>query len=68
MDIKVNGERVFYGTGSGHAGPEAQAILFLHGAGMDHTVWVMPARYFARHGFRVIAPDLPGHGKVRVPH
>lgn len=62
MKIEVNGEQVFYGTGSGHADANAQAILFLHGAGMDHTVWVMPARYFARHGFRVIAPDLPGHG------
>jgi len=34
---------------------------------MDHSVWVMPARYFARHGFRVIAPDLPGHGKSAGP-
>jgi pimeloyl-ACP methyl ester carboxylesterase len=25
-------------------------------------VWVMPSRYFARHGLRVLAPDLPGHG------
>ena len=30
---------------------------------MDHSVWVMPARYFARHQFNVVAPDLPGHGK-----
>ncbi len=63
MEIEVNGEQVFYGTGSGHADNNAQAILFLHGAAMDHTVWVMPARYFARHGYQVIAPDLPGHGK-----
>ena len=23
----------------------------------------MPARYFARHGWRVVAVDLPGHGR-----
>ena len=37
--------------------------MFIHGAGMDHTVWVLPARYFARHGYNVVAPDLPGHGQ-----
>lgn len=63
MEITVNGNSVFYGTGSGKADSSASAITFIHGAGMDHTVWVMPARYFARHGFRVIAPDLPGHGQ-----
>ena len=41
--------------------------LGLHGAAHEHTVWVMPARYFARHGFRVIAPDLPGHGRSTGP-
>ena len=45
----------------------APAIYFLHGAGMDHTVWVMQARYFARHGYRVMALDLPGHGKSDGP-
>ena len=27
-----------------------------------HTVWTLPARYFARHGWNVLAVDLPGHG------
>ncbi len=58
---------VFVGTGSGHAGSEAPAVVFLHGAAHDHTVWVMPARYFARHGMRVLAPDLPGHGRTSGP-
>jgi pimeloyl-ACP methyl ester carboxylesterase len=34
---------------------------------MDHTIWVLPARYFARHGRRVLAPDLPGHGRSEGP-
>jgi pimeloyl-ACP methyl ester carboxylesterase len=27
----------------------------------------MPSRYFARHGYRVFAPDLPGHGRSEGP-
>ncbi len=44
------------------ANTAAPAVVFIHGAGFDHSVWVMPMRYFARHGYRVIAPDLPAHG------
>lgn len=38
-------------------------VVFVHGAGHDHSVWNMPARHFAHHGFNVLAPDLPGHGR-----
>jgi pimeloyl-ACP methyl ester carboxylesterase len=62
MKTNINSEVVFYGTGSGAPPSGARSIVFVHGAGFDHSVWVMPARYFARHGFRVIAPDLPAHG------
>ncbi len=61
MRTHVDGHEVFVGQGSGHG--DGTAILMLHGAGMDHTVWTLPARYFARHGFQVIAPDLPAHGR-----
>lgn len=44
---------------SGH-GPAP--VVFLHGAGMDHTVWRFQTRWLAHHGRRVLAPDLPGHG------
>lgn len=30
---------------------------------MDHSVWALLARSFAHHGFGVLAPDLPGHGR-----
>lgn len=67
MRIEVGGRQAFASTGSvsGQAGGEA--ILFVHGAGMDHSVWVMPARHFARRGFSVLAPDLPGHGRSEGP-
>ena len=67
MKIQVGERQVCYGTGSGHAADDAPAILFIHGAGFEHSVWVMPARYFARHGYRVFAPDLPEHGKTDGP-
>jgi pimeloyl-ACP methyl ester carboxylesterase len=38
-------------------------IVFLHGAQNDHSVWGLQSRYFAHHGFNVLAPDLPGHGR-----
>lgn len=63
MRIEINGNEVFYGTGSGTPSDAANTLIFVHGAGFDHTIWVMPARYFARHGWRVVALDLPGHGR-----
>ena len=67
MKLQINGSEVFYGTGSGTPNDTAQTLVFVHGAGFDHTIWVMPARYFARHGWRVVAVDLPGHGRSEGP-
>lgn len=68
MRVTVAGHPVFAGTGSRPLAADGRpVIVFLHGAGMDHTIWVMPARYFARHGFDVLAPDLPGHGLSAGP-
>ena len=39
------------------------AVLLLHGAAMDHSAWQWQSRYLAHHGYAVIAPDLPGHGR-----
>jgi len=63
VQIEVNKQPVFFSTGNGAPAADAPSVLFLHGAAMDHCVWVLPARYFARHGWNVIAPDLPGHGR-----
>jgi pimeloyl-ACP methyl ester carboxylesterase len=38
-------------------------VIFVHGAQNDHSVWGLQSRYFAHHGFNVLAPDLPGHGR-----
>ena len=63
MKFEVDGKLVFASTGSVNASADAPSIVFIHGAALDHTVWVMIARYFARKGFNVLAVDLPGHGR-----
>jgi pimeloyl-ACP methyl ester carboxylesterase len=63
LDLKIDGARVFVYSGARPLRPGARSAVFIHGAGMDHTVWVLPARYFARHDVNVLAIDLPGHGR-----
>ncbi|MBD8529395.1 MULTISPECIES: alpha/beta fold hydrolase [unclassified Massilia] len=38
-------------------------IVFIHGAQNDHSVWGLQSRWFAHHGYGVLAVDLPGHGR-----
>lgn len=63
MEFEVNGHSVFAGTGGREFDPSRPTILFVHGAGNDHSVWQMPGRYFAYHGRSSLAIDLPGHGR-----
>lgn len=63
MYFDVNGQRVFAATGGRPLDPQRPCVVFLHGAGMDHSIWVLPSRWFARHGYGVLALDLPGHGR-----
>jgi pimeloyl-ACP methyl ester carboxylesterase len=34
---------------------------------MDHSVFALQSRWFAHHGWRVLAVDLPGHGASEGP-
>jgi pimeloyl-ACP methyl ester carboxylesterase len=63
MHINVEGGQVFVATGAETHQAGRPCILFIHGAGADHTAWVLFARFFSRNGFNVMAPDLPGHGQ-----
>src|SRR5271157_272594 len=63
MRIVVEGIETFVGTGGRAFDPALPCIVFLHGAGLDHSVWALLARSFAHHGFGVLAPDFPGHGR-----
>src|SRR3954447_26151455 len=39
------------------------AALFLHGAGMDRSVWALQAPRLGGRGLTSLVPDLPRHGR-----
>ncbi len=61
MYIDIDGERI-YAAGRLNADNESPPVVLVHGAAMDHTVWVYHTRYFLHAGHNVLAIDLPGHG------
>jgi pimeloyl-ACP methyl ester carboxylesterase len=63
MQLQVNGTDIFAATGGCAFDPALPTVVMLHGAGFDHTCWALHSRWFAHHGYSVLAPDLPGHGR-----
>jgi pimeloyl-ACP methyl ester carboxylesterase len=63
MRLTVRGAPVYAYTGTRAVDPAQPAIVFVHGAANDHSVWLLQSRYFAHHGRSVLAVDLPGHGR-----
>lgn len=60
MNREINGFQMNYqDVGSG------RAVLFVHGFPLDHTLWTYELEVL-RDDFRLIAPDLRGHGKSEV--
>ncbi len=57
--VEVGGHRLYLDT----AGAGEKAMLLIHTAGQQSLQWRFVLPYFASRGYRVIAPDLPGHGK-----
>ncbi|MBK7175807.1 MAG: alpha/beta fold hydrolase [Chloroflexi bacterium] len=45
-----------------------RTIVFLHGYAGVLESWEFQINYFASHNFRVIAPDLRGHGQSDAPY
>lgn len=67
MELQVEDREAFATTGGRALDPAQQSVLLVHGAGMDHSVWALQTRYFAHHGYNVLAVDLPGHGRSQGP-
>lgn len=63
MQLSVQGIDTFVSTGGRDFDPSLPTAVLLHGAGFDHTTWALHSRWFAHHGYGVLAPDLPGHGR-----
>jgi pimeloyl-ACP methyl ester carboxylesterase len=67
MIFDVQGVPAYAYTGGKAFDPQLPAIVFVHGAQNDHSVWGLQSRYLAHHGYAVLAPDLPGHGRSSGP-
>jgi len=67
MELQVAGRKAYAYTGGKPFDPLLPAIVFVHGAQHDHSVWALQSRYFAHHGYSVLAVDLPGHGRSEGP-
>lgn len=65
MLLNVQGQQAYCYTGGKSFNPELPTVVFIHGAQNDHSVWILQTRYFAHHGFSVLAVDLPGHGRSK---
>jgi pimeloyl-ACP methyl ester carboxylesterase len=63
MEVTVDGAPVFVADHGRGVEPKRPTILFVHGAGMDHSVWSLQTRHFAYRGWNALAIDLPGHGR-----
>src|SRR6202035_826801 len=67
MQLSLNDTDIFVATGGREFDPSLPTIVLLHGAGFDHSSWALHSRWFAHHGYNVLAPDLPGHGRSSGP-
>jgi pimeloyl-ACP methyl ester carboxylesterase len=63
MDLDVVGHPTYAYTGARALAPSQRTVVLVHGAANDHSVWALQSRYFAHHGWNVLAVDLPGHGR-----
>ena len=63
MQIELNGQTAYAYTGGKPFDASLPCVVFIHGAQNDHSVWGLQSRWFAHHGFAVLAVDLPGHGR-----
>jgi len=67
MNLTVSGKPAYAYTGGRPFDPTLPAVVFIHGAEHDHSVWALQSRYLAHHGRAVLAVDLPGHGRSQGP-
>ncbi|HUQ75054.1 MAG TPA: alpha/beta hydrolase [Burkholderiales bacterium] len=67
MKLTVDGKAAFAYTATHDIDPAKRTVVFVHGAGLDHSWFGLQSRYFGYHGWNVLALDLPGHGRSAGP-
>lgn len=63
MRLDINANQAYAYTAAQPFEAAKPTLVFVHGAENDHSVWNLQSRYFAYHGWNVMAVDLPGHGR-----
>ena len=63
MNFQVNGNPAYAYTADHAVDPAKRTVVFVHGAGLDHSWFGLQSRYFGYHARNVLALDLPGHGR-----
>ena len=63
MNFQVDGQAAFAYTAAHALDPAKPTVVFVHGAGLDHSAFALQSRYFGYHGRNVLALDLPAHGR-----
>ena len=54
--VSSGGEIAYYDSGAG------TPMVFLHSFGHNKAMWFPQLAHFSERGYRVVAPDMPGHG------
>jgi pimeloyl-ACP methyl ester carboxylesterase len=67
MLLDVHGLQAYCYTGGKAFDPGLPAVVLIHGAQNDHSVWALQSRALAHRGYAVLAPNLPGHGRSDGP-
>jgi pimeloyl-ACP methyl ester carboxylesterase len=67
VNFEVEGKRTFAYTAAHELDPAKPTVVFVHGAGLDHSWFGLQSRYFGYHGRNVLALDFPGHGRSEGP-
>jgi pimeloyl-ACP methyl ester carboxylesterase len=67
MELVADRRKAFAYTAAHVLDPRRQSVVFVHGAGLDHSSFGLQSRYFGYHGRNVLAVDLPGHGRSEGP-
>jgi len=67
MQVEIDARMAFAYTAAHALDPAKPTVVFLHGAGLDHSWFGLQSRYFGHHGRNVLALDFPGHGRSDGP-
>jgi pimeloyl-ACP methyl ester carboxylesterase len=67
LNFSIDNKAVFAYTAAHELDARKPTLVFVHGAGLDHSTFGLQSRYFGYHGRNVLALDLPGHGRSEGP-